>query len=126
MSKAGQESLSERIEEIERRLERRRNVLTEDSQEAATAASETFSRVVPIAAVVGAALAGLWVGSRVTGGRRRRREVQQVSPSTATTRRGLRWASLAGLLGSAVRIGSSPQARMVWNAVRRRRDRSAV
>ena len=126
MSKAGQESLSERIEQIERRLERRRHLLTEDSQEAATAASETMSRVVPIAAVFGAALAGLWVGTRVIGGRRRRPAQHQHAPSAATARRGLRWASVAGLVGSAVRIGSSPQARMVWDAIRRRKDRSGV
>jgi hypothetical protein len=126
MSKDPSISLSDRIEQIERRLERRRSLLTEDSQEAADAASETVSRVVPIAAVIGAALAGLWVGTRFTGGRRRRRfEPAQAAPGVQA-RRGRRWASLLGIVGSAVRIGSSREARMVFDAIRRRRGGPTV
>lgn len=118
MSKNDSKSLNERISEVEERLERRRAYLTEDTQEAATAASDTVARVAPIAAVVGAGLAGMWLGNRLTG-RRRTRHATTASPA-AMPRRGLRWASLAGIIGTAIRLGTSPEGRLVWDAVRRR------
>lgn len=113
MSSLSHTQISDRIAALERRLENRRVRLKEDSREAADAASYTAARILPVAAAVGAGLLAWWMT-------RRRRQVF-VPRGTEEARRGLRWASIAGIVGSAIRIGTSPQARILWRAFNNRR-----
>lgn len=112
MTKLSHSDLHDRIALLERRLERRRARLLDHTHEAAAAASHAATYVLPVVAALGAGLVAMWIT------RRRRPHAS----SRATTRRGLRWGSIAGIVGSAVRIGTSPQARAVYGALRRRRS----
>jgi len=119
-------SLHGRIAAVERRLERRRTRLFDDASESTFAASQTATKVVPVAAAVGAGLVALYLMKRRSAplppprysDYRAFRE-QYADPS----RRGLRWAQILGLVGTAVRIGSSPQLRAFWHGFQRARQR---
>lgn len=120
MTKLSHSALHDRIAAVERRLERRRARLLEDARESTAAASQTATKVVPIAAALGAGLLALYFTRR----RSRPRSysayrAQYVDPP----RRGVRWAQIVGILGSAVRIGTSPQVRAFWHGFRRARQR---
>lgn len=113
-------SLNDRIARVERRLERRRMRFLGDASETVDAASDTATKVLPIVAAVGAGLAALWLVRRRSQPRTYRAyHAMQGEPA----RRGLRWAKIAGILGSAIRIGTSPQARSLWHNLRARRTR---
>ena len=66
------------------------------------------------------ALAALWLVRKRTAPRT---FAAYRPPETAAHRRRVRWAQLAGILGSAIRIGTSPQARSLWHNLRARRRR---
>ncbi len=122
MIKLSHSELHDRIASLERRLERRRLRLLEDTKEATSAASQVAAYALPAAAAIGAGALAVWLT------RRRRRTPIRMSfrnpfvSDRAATRRGVRWASIAGLVGSAIRIGTSPAARAAFNALRRRRQ----
>jgi hypothetical protein len=120
MNQASKPDLSDRIARVEQRLERRRARFLADAGEAVDAATDTTTKVLPVVAAVGAGLAALWLV--------RRRSAPRTydayrAEQTAPARRGLRWAQIAGILGSAIRIGTSPQARSLWHNLRARRHR---
>jgi hypothetical protein len=128
MTKASH-SLSGRIAAVERRLERRRTRLFDNASESTLAASQAATKVVPVAAAAAAGLAALYLMKRRAttppppprySDYRAFRE-QYADPS----RRGLRWAQVLGLIGTAVRIGSSPQLRAFWHGFQRARQRRA-
>ncbi len=120
MNKLSHSELHERIAAVERRLERRRARLLEDARESAVAASHTATKVVPIAAALGAGLVALYFTRRRSTPRTYSAfRAQHADPP----RRGLRWAQLVGIIGSAVRIGTSPQVRAFWHGYRRARQR---
>lgn len=112
--------LNDRISRVEQRLERRRARLLSDASEAVDAATDATAKVLPIAAAVGAGLAALWLV-------RRRSAPRTYSAYRAMhaepARRRVRWAQIAGILGSAIRIGTSPQARSLWHNLQARRRR---
>lgn len=122
MSKLSHSELNDRIALLERRLDRRRARLMEDTEEATEAAKHAAVYVLPVAAAVGAGVFAMWIM------RRQRRPTQRWAdrwfasrrPSEATVRRGVRWGSIAGIVGTAIRIGTSPQARALYHAVRRK------
>jgi hypothetical protein len=118
MSQSIQGRISDRIAALERRLENRRARLREDASEATFAASRTARSVLPIAAAVSAGLLALWFTHRRPEPPRRR----SFYSSRIDDRRGLRWASLAGIVGTAFRIGTSPQVRALWRAFRNSRQ----
>lgn len=112
--------LNDRIARVEQRLERRRTRFLSDASETMDAATDTATRVLPIVAAVGAGLAALWLVRRRSAPRTYRAyRAMQTEPA----RRRVRWAQLAGILGSAIRIGTSPQARSLWHNFRARRRR---
>lgn len=120
MSKLSYPDLSERIKRVEQRLERRRTRLLGDARETADAATEIATKLLPVAAAVGAGLAALWlVRKRAAPPRFAAFRPRQEAP----VRRGVRWAQIAGILGTALRIGTSPQARSLWHNLRSRRRR---
>jgi hypothetical protein len=120
MNKLSHATLHDRIATVERRLERRRARLLEDASETASAARQSATTLVPIAAALGAGLVALyWM---------RRRSVPRYSAYRAQyapppTRRAVRWAQLIGIIGSAFRIGTSPQVRAFWHGFQRARQR---
>jgi hypothetical protein len=120
MNKLSHSELHDRIAAVERRLERRRARLLDDASETAAAASQTATKVLPVAAALGAGLLALYF-------MRRRSTVRTYSAYRAQyadpRRRGLRWAQLVGIIGSAVRIATSPQVRAFWHGFRRARQR---
>lgn len=123
MSKLSHSALHDRIAIVERRLERRRARLLDDARESRSAASQTATKLLPIAAALGAGLLALYFTHR------RSRPRSSYSAYRAQyadpPRRGVRWAQLVGIVGSAVRIGSSPQVRAFWHGFRRARQRRA-
>jgi hypothetical protein len=126
MNKASHPDISDRIAAVERRLERRRVRLLDDLRETKDAASRSATKVVPIAAALGAGLVALYFTRRATSHRppptysEYRRHVDRYEDPP---RRGLRWAQVAGILGTAIRIGASPQARAFWHGYQRARER---
>jgi hypothetical protein len=121
MTKLSHSELHDRIAAVERRLERRRARLLDDARESTAAASQTATKVLPLAAALGAGLLALYFT-------RRRSTPRSYSAYRARyadpPRRGVRWAQLVGIIGSAVRIGTSPQVRAFWHGFRRARQRS--
>src|SRR5687767_12797971 len=127
MSKSSHSLLHGRIAAVERRLERRRTRLFDDARESTFAASQTATKVVPVAAAVGAGLVALYL--------MKKRSAAPLPPPRYSDyrafrehyadppRRGLRWAQILGLVGTAVRIGSSPQLRAFWHGYQRARQR---
>lgn len=115
--------LGDRIELIERRLENRRARLLDQAHESAHAAGDAVRRVAPIAAAVGAGLVAMYL----VRGRGRRspryafRGDDGFTPSEQ--RRTVRWASIAGILGTAFRIATSPQVRALVQHYRERHAR---
>jgi len=126
MSKSSHSGLHGRIAAVERSLERRRTRLFDDASESTFAASQAATKVVPVAAAVGAGLVALYFMKRRSAPSppprysdyRAFRE-QYADPS----RRGLRWAQIFGVVGTAVRIGTSPQLRAFWHGFQRARQR---
>lgn len=120
MTKLSHSELHDQIAAVERRLERRRARLLEDARESTAAASHAATKVVPFAAALGAGLIALYFTRRRSKARShgayRARYADQ-------PRRGLRWAQLVGIIGSAIRIGTSPQVRAFWHGFRRARQR---
>jgi len=120
MNKLSHSDLHDRIAAVERRLERRRARLLDDARESTSAARQTATKVVPVAAALGAGLLALYFTRRRSNARSYSAyRAQHVNPP----RRGLRWAQIVGIIGSAVRIGTSPQARAFWHGFRRARQR---
>jgi hypothetical protein len=120
MTKLSHSELHDRIAAVERRLERRRARLLDDARESTAAASQTATKVLPVAAALGAGLLALYFTRR----RPRARTYSAYRAQFAEPRRrGLRWAQLVGIIGSAVRIGTSPQVRAFWHGFRRARQR---
>jgi len=122
MSKLSHAALHDRIALVERRLERRRARMLEDAIETASATRQTATKFVPLAAALGAGFVALYLM------RRRSTPVPRYSAYRAQynnppPRRAVRWAQLVGILGSAVRIGTSPQLRAFWHGYRRARER---
>ena len=129
MSKSSHAGLHGRIAAVERRLERRRTRLFDDASESTFAASQAATKVVPVAAAVGAGLVALYL--------MKRRATPPPPPRYSeyrafrehldadSSRRGLRWAQILGLVGTAVRVGSSPQLRAFWHGFQRARQRRA-
>jgi hypothetical protein len=122
MNQVAKPNLSDRITRVEQRLERRRARFLADAGEAVDAVADTSTKVLPVVAALGAGLAALWLLRRRSTPRTYSawRAQQQAAPAA---RRGLRWAQIAGILGSAIRIGTSPQARSLWHNLRARRTR---
>ncbi len=120
MNMLSHSDLHARIAKVERRLERRRARLLADVRESTSAASHTATKLVPVAAALGAGLIALYFTRRhskpPTYSAYR---TQYVDPP----RRGVRWAQIAGIVGSAIRIGTSPQVRAFWHGFRRARER---
>ena len=121
MNKLSHAELHDRIATVERRLERRRARLLEDATETASAARQTATKFLPIAAALGAGLLALYLT-------RRRTPTPSYSAYRAQyhnppPRRAVRWAQLIGIVGSAFRIGTSPQVRAFWHGFRRARQR---
>jgi hypothetical protein len=114
-------ALHARIASVERRLENRRTRLLEDAQEAGSAASQTASRVLPLAAALGAGALALYLTRRRTH-RPAYAAFADAGPD-ATTRRGVRWASILGILGTVLRIATSPQLRAILHNLNERRRR---
>jgi hypothetical protein len=128
MSKPSHSFLHDRIAAVERRLERRRSRLIDEASETTHAASQAATKVVPVAAAVGAGLLAMYL--------MRRRAAPPPPPSYSAyrnfrehyadpPRRGLRWAQLLGLVGTAYRVGTSPQLRAFWHGFQRARQRRA-
>ena len=121
MSKLSHAALHARIALVERRLEHRRARMFEDAIETAAAARQTATKFVPIGAAVGAGLLALYLmRRRPSPPRFSAYRAQYHSPPP---RRTLRWAQLVGIIGSVVRIGTSPQLRAFWHGFRRARER---
>ncbi|GIK84703.1 MAG: hypothetical protein KJ018_08220 [Burkholderiales bacterium] len=111
--------IAERIRALEQRLEHRRTRLQEDAGEAREALHGTARRWLPVAAAAGAGLAALWLTRR--GGRAESPRRAWSATGAHDDRRRVRWASLLGLATTAYKLGSSPQARILLDAFRRRR-----
>lgn len=111
------EDIDERIRALEQRLENRRVRLRNDTDEAKDAALVTARKWLPIAAAAGAGLAALWLTRRSTSSRH---GFQPSYDSAPAQRRGVRWASLLGLASTAYKLGTSPQARVLFDAIRKR------
>jgi len=115
--------LHKRIGQVERRLERRRTRLLHQSADATNAAADTATKVLPVAAALGAGLVALYFTRKLRRPPALPRTYSAFRDSYAEPRRGLRWAQLVGLVGTAVRIGTSPQARAFWHGFKRARQR---
>jgi hypothetical protein len=115
--------LHDRIAAVEQRLERRRARLLDDAQETGTAASHAATRALPIAAAVGAGLLAMWMTRRHRTSKVARPHYRVVEVEPGDARRGLRWASIAGIIGSAIRIGTHPQVRAIVRNLGERRRR---
>jgi hypothetical protein len=113
------EDINDRIRSIEQRLENRRVRLRNDTDEAKTAAAATARRWLPIAAAAGAGLAALWLTRRAKASPRVY-VPYAADGAVQVNRRGVRWASLLGLASTAYKLGTSPQARLLLAAFRRR------
>ena len=121
MSKLSHSALHDRIALVERRLERRRVRMLEDASETASAARQSATKFVPLAAALGAGLVAFYFMSRrVAPPSYSAYRAQYHNPPP---RRSVRWAQLIGIIGSAVRIGTSPQVRAFWHGYRRARQR---
>jgi hypothetical protein len=111
--------IHDRIAAVERRLDRRRTRLLEEARESTEAASHTATKLVPVAVAVGAGLLAFYLT-------RRRSTPRTFSASgaqyAAPPRRALRCAQVVGIIGSAIRIGTSPQVRALWQGYRRGRE----
>ena len=122
--KAHHPDISARIASVERRLERRRTRLLDDFRESTGAASQAATKVVPVAAALGAGIVALYLTRKFTA---RRPPPPTYSEYRARygepQRRGLRWGQLAGVVATAFRIGTSPQFRAFWQGYRRARER---
>lgn len=127
MSKPSHSSLHDRIAAVERRLERRRTRLLDDAKASTSAASQAATKAVPVAVALGAGILAFYLMKRRAtpppppprfSDYRAFREHYADPP-----RRGLRWAQLVGLVGTAVRVGSSPQLRAFWHGYQRARQR---
>jgi hypothetical protein len=121
MSKLSHAALHARIALVERRLQRRRARMLEDAIETASAARQTATKFVPIGAALGAGLLALYLmRGRSNTPRYSAYRAQYQNPPA---RRAVRWAQLVGVIGSAIRIGTSPQLRAFWHGYRRARER---
>lgn len=123
MSKLSHSGLHDRIAAVERRLERRRSRLLDDARESASAAGRTATKVVPVAAALGAGLLALYLTRRHASLARPSRFSAFRARYADPPRRAVRWAQLAGILGSVVRIGASPQLRALIQGYRAARAR---
>ena len=120
--KASHSDLHERIASVERRLENRRTRLLEDARETTQAAGQAATKVVPIAAAAGAGLLAMYLMRRRKPAPRYVRYDEYGYVPDADQRRRVRWASLAGIVGTVIRIATSPQFRaIVHNFAERRR-----
>lgn len=115
------ESIAERIKSIEQRLENRRVRLRNDVDETKFAVSSATRRWLPVAAAAGAGVAALWLVRRSPPRPSMLdRMTAPIDRREANQRRGVRWASLLGIASTAYKLGTSPQARVVLAALRRR------
>ena len=122
-SKPSHAELHDRIASVERRLERRRARLIDDVRESTDAAGHAATKVVPIAAALGAGLLAMYLTRRRTPKPRTIRYDDERYIPESDQRRGVRWASIAGLVGTAIRIATSPQLRAILHNLRERRAR---
>lgn len=115
--------LHDRIASVERRLENRRARFLEDARESTQAAGHAATKVIPIAAAAGAGLLAFYLLKGRRSSRRHARYAYDYDGDDrrADQRRGVRWASIAGILGTAIRIGTSPQLRAIIDNLRERR-----
>ncbi len=121
MNKLSHSQLHDRIAAVERRLTRRRAQLFDNARESGSAAKRTAIQALPFVAALGAGLVALYFT-------RRHQAKRPVSawfrpPAADPPRRAVRWASIAGILGSVVRIGTSPHVRALWYGYQRARQR---
>lgn len=127
--------IHDRIATVERRLENRRGRLLDDAREAGQAATRTAARVFPYAAAAGAGLAAMMLARKLLAKPKRRSWRDEYEErryryrprdhDESETRRGVRWASIAGIIGTAIRIGLHPQVRStVQHLVERYRRRT--
>ncbi|HVE48236.1 MAG TPA: hypothetical protein VNG69_01305 [Casimicrobiaceae bacterium] len=123
-SKPSHTKLHERIASVERRLENRRTRLLDDARESALAVNDSASKMIPVAAAIGAGVVALLVARRFTPRARRLRYYEELRDARSPDpRRGVRWASLAGLAGTVFRIATSPQVRGIVRNLREGRQR---
>jgi hypothetical protein len=120
-SKPSHAELHDRIASVERRLEHRRARLLDDARESAQAASSAATKVIPIAAAAGAGLLALYLTRRRPAAQRYARYAYDDFDRGVDQRRRVRWASLAGIVGTAIRIATSPQVRAILQQLRERR-----
>jgi hypothetical protein len=118
--------LHDRIATVERRLEHRRARLLDDVRESTDAASTAATKAIPIAAALGAGLVAMYVMRQRTPKARLERYYDELDEArNVNQRRGVRWASLAGIVGTLFRIATHPQVRAVLQQfVERRRGRA--
>ncbi len=115
-----QSPIGERIQALEQRLEHRRQRWREDTDEAKVAAQLAARKWLPVAAAAGAGIAALWWTRRGRNGRGTLQYVTAGDAARLAQRRGVRWASLLGIASTAYKFATSPQGRLLADAVRRR------
>ena len=115
--------INDRIAVVEQRLERRRTRLLEDLRESRDAAGQAANKAVPLAAAVGAGVLAMYLMRRRESRPRAIRYADERYVPESDQRRRVRWASLAGLVGTAIRIATSPQLRAIVQNLRERRGR---
>ena len=123
MNKLSHAALHDRIALVERRLERRRVRMLEDASETASAARQSATKFVPLAAALGAGLVALYLMRRRSSPPTPSYSAYRTQYHNPPPRRSVRWAQIVGILGSVVRIGTSPQLRAFWHGYRRARER---
>jgi hypothetical protein len=111
--------IGERIQALEQRLEHRRQRWREDIDEVKVAAQLAARKWLPVAAAAGAGIAALWLARRGRNGRRTLQYVTAGDAARRAQRRGVRWASLLGIASTAYRFATSPQGRLLADAIRR-------
>ena len=112
--------IGERIQALEQRLENRRQRWREDTDEAKVAVQVSARKWLPVAAAAGAGAAALWWTRRGRNGRGTLQYVTAGDAARLAQRRGVRWASLLGIASTAYKFATSPQGRLLVDAVRRR------
>jgi hypothetical protein len=122
-TKPSHSEFHDRIASVERRLERRRARLLDDVRESTDAAGQAATKLVPIAAALGAGLLAMYLTRRRTHKPRYLRYDDERYVPESDQRRGVRWASLAGLVGTIIRVATSPQFRAIVQNFRERRAR---
>ena len=122
-------SVKEQIDQVERRLELRRDRFVRHFDEARENLKASVGRVIgwlPLVAVAGGLAVGLAAAKYPRHAGPFREPVQYApvrveSPPSATPRNVL--ATIIGIAAMALRIGASKEARTFWNAVRAFRER---